>query len=73
MKKVLLIIGIIVIVVGILALLRGGLAGYIGRHTLDASNSFYDRNRRIMKIYLAMGMIISVLGVLCVVGSRLKG
>lgn len=73
MRKAMLIIGIMVIVVGALALLWGGLSGYIGKHTLDAPFSFYEKHRKNMKIYLSLGTILTVAGILCLLFSKLKG
>lgn len=70
MKKTLLIIGIILIVAGVLALLAGWLFGYAGSHTLDGSADLYAKQRRMMLIFLIVGAIAVIGGIVCLVARR---
>lgn len=57
--------GILLLVLGIIGLAVGGLNGYIGAHTLDASFDFYEDKRRMMKLCLLVGTVLVIAGAVC--------
>lgn len=67
MKKLFLVIGIVLIVLGAFCLLLSALFMYISVNTLDGSASLYHRQRLIMLIFLAAGALLLLLGILCLV------
>lgn len=66
-RKLLLIIGIIIIVAGILGVLLGTFFGFVGANTLDASTAFYDRQRIRMKVCLIAGSVVLIIGVVLLI------
>lgn len=70
MKKDLLIMGILFIIMGILSLAVGGLYGYIGTHTLDASFDFYETKRKMKRLFLILGAALLIAGIICLIMRR---
>lgn len=70
MKKVLLILGILLIVVGVLCLLTGGLFWFVGVSTKDGSPEFYARRYRLAGLFLIVGLVLTAAGILCLVCRR---
>ena len=73
MKKALLIIGIIVLVLGVIALLFSALCRFAYRGTLDASPSFYANMRFDMRASLIIGIVLLVIGVVCFIVRKFAG
>ena len=72
MKKLLLIIGSILIAAGILCLLFALLSRFGYYHTLDGSNELYQRLHRRMVVFTVTGAVLAAAGTACiVVRSRL--
>lgn len=72
MKKLLLIIGIILIAAGILCLLFALLSRLGYYHMLDGSNELYQRLHRRMVVFTVTGAVLAAAGTACiVVRSRL--
>ena len=73
MKKLLLIIGIIVIIAGVLALLFAALNLFGYFHTLDGSAELYAGLRQRAVVFLAVGLILAAIGIVCIViRSRIR-
>ena len=72
MKKTLLIVGIVIIVIGVLSLLAGLLFWFVRTNTLDGSGSFYDRQKRMMIIHLIIGAVVSIIGTVSVIVSKIS-
>lgn len=72
MKKTLLIVGIVIIVIGVLSLLAGLLFWFVRTNTLDGSSSFYDRQKRMMIIHLIIGAVVSIIGTVSVIVSKIS-
>lgn len=72
MKKILLIIGVVIIVVGVIALLYAAFNRFIFYSLLDGSNSMYSRLRIRMTTSFIIGVACEVVGVIClIIKSRL--
>lgn len=71
MKKVLMIAGIVIIVLGVLGILAGLLFWFVRNNTLDASSSFYDRQKRMMIIHLIIGAACTIIGTIGVIVSKI--
>lgn len=67
MKKVLLIVGIIVVVAGVIALLIGAVNRFMFYHTMDGSGSLYDTLKLRMKISFIIGAVLEIIGAVCLV------
>ena len=73
MKKLLLIIGIVILVVCVLFLLFAALNLFGYYHVLDGSPALYDRLHRRMIVFSASGVALAVIGAVClIVRSRIK-
>lgn len=70
MKKLLLIIGIVIIVVGVMALLFSALQRYGYYNLLDGDSDLYIGLHRRMIIFFVVGVILVVIGVSCIIISR---
>ena len=70
MKKLLLIIGVATIIVGVIALLFSALQGYGYYHLLDGDADLYIRLHRRMILFFVIGIILVVVGVLCIIIRR---
>ena len=70
MKKLLLIIGIVIIVVGVMALLFSALQQYGYYNLLDGDSDLYIGLHRRMIIFFVVGIILVVIGVSCIIISR---
>ena len=70
MKKFLLIIGILIIIVGVIALLFSALQGYGYYHLLDGDADMYIRLHRRMILFFVIGIILVVIGVSCIIIRR---
>ncbi len=70
MKKALMIIGIVLIAVGVLSLLFALLNRFGYYNMLDGSAEQYSSLRRRMFIFLAAGIVLEILGVLCIIVHR---
>ena len=66
MKNHLLIIGIVVIAVGVIALLFSALQWYGYYHLLDGDSELYIGLHRRMILFLAVGIILVVIGISCI-------
>lgn len=67
MKKLLLLTGIILLIAGVLSLSFGALNLFAGKHTLDGSAELYGRMHQRMIVFLALGIVLTAIGGLCVV------
>lgn len=70
MKKVLLIAGIAIIALGLLSICAGLMFWFVRTHTLDASNSFYDMQKKMMIIHMIIGAACTVVGTIGVIVSK---
>lgn len=61
-KIVLSVIGIVLLIAGFICLLSGILWGYVRSHTLDGSDSLYEKQKRMQKIHLILGIVMFTLG-----------
>ena len=64
MKKALMIFGIILVIVGILALIVAAFWLFAGHNTLDGSTSLYLRQKRNMQISLTVGVACEIVGII---------
>ena len=69
MKKVLLIVGIVILLLCVLSFLSAGLNAYGYRHVLDGSPSLYDRLHRRMIVFSISGIVLAVIGAGCMIGQ----
>ena len=67
MKKILLILGIVLIVIAVVALLAAYLWYFGAYHTMDGTADLYHRQIQMMWICLAVGVATMIAGVLCLV------
>lgn len=67
MKRVLLIIGIVLIIASILALLYAALSRYGYYHMLDGSAAHYANLHRRMTVSFIVGLVLAVLGAACII------
>lgn len=67
MKKFLLIAGILLLIACVLALAFAALQFMAYRHALDGSPAFYDRLHLRMWIFFAIGIVLAILGAVCMV------
>ena len=67
MKKLLLIIGVVVILAGVIALLFSALQRHGYYHLLDADADMYIRSRWRMIISLVIGMVLAAIGTVCLI------
>ena len=65
MKKMLLIVGIILIIACVLSLLYAALNLFGYYHVLDGSGELYSRLHQRMIIFGLIGIVLAVLGTLC--------
>ena len=65
MKKMLLIVGIILIIACLLSLLYAALNLFGYYHVLDGSGELYSRLHQRMIIFGLIGIVLAVLGTLC--------
>ena len=65
MKKMLLIVGIILIIACVLSLLYAALNLFVYYHVLDGSGELYSRLHQRMIIFGLIGIVLAVLGTLC--------
>lgn len=70
MKKLLLIMGIVILIAGVIALLFSALQGYGYYHLLDGDADLYIRLHRRMLLFFVIGMILAVIGVSCIIIRR---
>ena len=70
MKKLLLVIGIVIIIAGVVALLFSALQGYGYYHLLDVDADMYTRLHRRMLLFFAVGIVLVVIGVSCIIIRR---
>ncbi|MBO4680964.1 MAG: hypothetical protein J5623_03600 [Clostridiales bacterium] len=73
MRKALLIIGIIVLALGVSALLLALFFKWAYSSVLDGSQALYDRLHQRMIISLVAGIILAVIGVVCLIARRFGG
>ena len=73
MEKALLIIGVTSISAGILSLLYAALNRYGLYHVLDGSPDLYISLERRMKISLLSGIVLAVIGTMCVIVRSVIG
>ena len=73
MKKALLIIGIAVLVLGVIALLLALFFRWAYMGVLDGTQALYDRLHRRMIISLVIGIILAVIGAVCLIVRRFAG
>ena len=67
MKKLLMIIGIVLIVACVLSLLFALLNLFGYRHVLDGSAELYGSLHRRMLVFLIVGIVLAVIGAVCFV------
>ena len=67
MKKLLLIIGVVIVVAGIIALLFSALQLYGYYHLLDGESDMYIGLHRRMIIYFVLGIVFAVIGAVCLI------
>ena len=65
MKKLLLIIGIVIIIAGVIALLFSALQQYGYYHLLDGDADMYIRLHRRMIISFVIGIVFAAMGAAC--------
>ena len=70
MKKLLLIIGILIIIIGVISLLFSALQGYEYYHLLDGDTDMHIGLHRRMIIYFVIGIILVVIGAACIIIRR---
>ena len=71
MKNLLFVAGIVLILVGVIALIFSVLQGYGYHHLLDGETERYIRLRRRMIIFFIIGIALAVLGMVCLM-ARVK-
>ena len=72
MKKPLWIVGIVVIIACVISLLIAAWYLYVYHHVLDGSPALYDRLHQRTIAFFAAGIILAVIGAVCmIVRSRL--
>ena len=67
MKKLLLVIGIVIVVAGIIALLFSAIQLYGYYHLLDGESDMYIGLHRRMIIYFVLGIVFAVIGAVCLI------
>lgn len=67
MKRLLLILGIVIIIVGMIALLFSALQRHVYYHLLDGDADMYIRFHRRMIISFVVGIVLTVIGAVCVI------
>ena len=73
MKKALLIIGIIVLVLGVISLLLALFFRWAFTGVLDGSQNLYQTLKFRMYAFLIAGIILSVIGTVCLIVRRFVG
>ena len=67
MKKLLLILGIVIIIAGVIALLFSALQRHGYYHLLDGDADMYIGLRRKMIIFFVIGIVLEVIGTACII------
>ena len=67
MKKLLLILGIILSIVGVIALLFSALQGYGYYNILDGEADLYTKLHWRMIIFLVIGIVLEAIGAVCLI------
>ena len=67
MKKLLLIIGVVIIIAGVIALLFSALQRFVYYHLLDGEAAMYIRLHWRMIISLVIGIVLVVIGAACLI------
>ena len=67
MKKLLLFMGIVIIIVGTIALLFSALQRHGYYHLLDGDADMYIGLRRKMIIFFVIGIVLEVIGTACII------
>ena len=70
MKKLLLIIGVLIIIIGVISLLFSALQGYGYYHLLDGDADMYIGLHRRMILFFVIGIVLVVLGAVCMIIRR---
>jgi len=70
LKKLLLIIGILIIIAGVIALLFSALQGYGYYHLLDGDPEMYLGPHRRMILFFVIGIVLVVIGAACMIIRR---
>jgi len=70
LKKLLLIFGILILISGAIALVFSALQGYGYFHLLDGDADLYIRLHRRMILFFVIGIVLSLLGILCMIIRR---
>jgi len=70
LKKLLLIIGILIIIAGVIALLFSALQGYGYYHLLDGDPEMYLGLHRRMILFFVIGIVLVVIGAACMIIRR---
>ena len=73
MKKALLIIGIIVLVLGVISLLLSLFFRWAYMGVLDGSQNMYQTLKFRMLAFLTAGILLSVIGAVCLIVRRFVG
>ena len=67
MKKLLLIIGVVIIIAGVIALLFSALQRFGYYHLFDGDADLYIRSHWRMIISLVIGIVLAVIGAVCLI------
>ncbi|MCQ2503071.1 MAG: hypothetical protein MJ084_04945 [Saccharofermentans sp.] len=65
MRKALLIAGIVLVVLGVIALLLAAFFLWMHNSVLDGSNTLYQRLATQRNVSFVIGMVLSVIGIIC--------
>ena len=67
MEELLLIVGVISVIVSVLSLLYSALNRHGYYNLLDGEGDIYTRLRRRMIIFFVIGIVLAVIGIVCVI------
>ena len=67
MKKILLVVGILLIVAGVLSLAFAAINWFGYYHTLDGSHDLYERLNRRRFIFGIAGLVLTAIGIVCLI------
>ena len=67
MKKILLVVGILLIVAGVLSLAYAAINWFGYYHVLDGSHDLYERLNRRRIIFGIAGLVLTAIGIVCLI------
>ena len=67
MKKILLVVGILLIVAGVLSLAFAAINWFGYYHVLDGSHDLYERLNRRRIIFGIAGLVLTAIGIVCLI------